>query len=141
MSLEKQSIGAVAQSFGISTHTLRYYEKIGLLPPISKDRSGRRTYNQSDVERLHFIKRAQRMHFSLKEVGLLIDVDRTDSDRTKSIEKPQAQKLVAEKLSAIDDSLKDLKILKKDLTRMLNACISSEDDEDCPIIMGIRKPD
>jgi DNA-binding transcriptional MerR regulator len=136
MSLEKQSIGTVAQNFGISTHTLRYYEKIGLLPPISKDKSGRRTYGSRDIERLHFIKRAQRMHFSLKEIGALIDLDRAES-----IEKPQAQKLVTEKLSDIEDSLKDLKILKKDLTRMLSACISSDDDEDCPIIKGMKEHD
>ena len=136
MSLEKQSIGVVAQNFGISTHTLRYYEKISLLPPISKDQGGRRIYGKRDIERLHFIKRAQRMHFSLKEIGALIDLDRAES-----IEKPQAQKLVTEKLSDIEDSLKDLKILKKDLTRMLSACISSDEDEDCPIIKGMKEHD
>ena len=66
MSLTNQSIGIIAEQFDVSAHTLRYYEKIGLLPPISKDRGGRRIYSQRDVDRLHLIKRAQRMHFSLK---------------------------------------------------------------------------
>lgn len=139
MSLEKQSISAVAQNFSISAHTLRYYEKIGLLPPISKDSGGRRTYHQSDIERLHFIKRAQRMHFSLKEIAFLIDLERDDSAHGQSMEKSQAQRLVAEKLADIELSLKDLKILKEDLTRMLDACITSGDDEDCPIIKGMKE--
>ena len=134
MSLEKQTIGIVARDFGITPHALRYYEKIGLLPPISKDGGGRRIYDQSDIQRLFFIKRAQRMHFSLKEISALIDLD-----RAPSMEKPQAQKLVSEKLSEIEESLKDLKILKKDLTKMLSACLSSDDDEDCPIIEGIKE--
>lgn len=134
MSLDQLSIGGVAKSFGISAYTLRYYEKIGLLPPISKDGGGRRRYYQSDIERLRFIKRAQRMHFSLKEIAVLIDID-----RIQLVEKAQAQKLVTEKLRDIEESLKDLKILKKDLTRMLSACISSDDDEGCPIIEGIKE--
>lgn len=134
MSLAKMSIGAVAEQFGISVHTLRYYEKIGLLAPISKDGGGRRVYGSNDIERLHFIKRAQRMHFSLKEIGALIEIE-----RKAAMQKPQAQTLVAEKLAEIEDSLKDLKILKKDLTSMLNACLASDDDEHCPIIDGIGK--
>ena len=107
MSLASSSIGAVAKKFDITVHTLRYYEKIGLLPPISKDVGGRRVYSAGDIERLRFIKRAQRMHFSLKEISALLAIGR-DSARKK----PQAQKLVSEKLDEIEDSLRDLKILK-----------------------------
>lgn len=134
MSLASASIGAVAEQFGISVHTLRYYEKIGLLPPISKDGAGRRVYQSRDLERLRFIKRAQRMQFSLKEISALLEIERNSARQ-----KPQAQKLVSEKLGEIEDSLKDLKILKRDLTQMLNACLSSRDGEDCPIIEGIGK--
>lgn len=86
MSLSKLSIGDVAKNHGLTTHTLRYYVKIGLLAPVGKDSGGRRRYSQSDIERLRFIKRAQRMHFSLKEIHLLIDLE-----RAPQMEKPQAQ--------------------------------------------------
>jgi len=136
MSLDNPTISNVADHFGVSTHTLRYYEKIRLLPPISKDRSGRRIYSNSDIERLHFIKRAQTMKFSLDEIRQLIDLDKHSLQ-----EKPQVRKLVSEKLSDIEQSLTDLKLLKRDLTELLNACVASSQDEECPIIGGIKKLD
>ena len=54
------------------------------------------------------------------------------------MEKQHAQSLVQEKLADIEESLKELKQLKKDLSRMLAACQMSNDDEDCPIIEGIK---
>ena len=54
------------------------------------------------------------------------------------MEKPHAQSLVREKLADIEDSLKDLRRLKKDLSRMLEACEMSDVDDDCPIIEGIK---
>ena len=127
------SIGEVAQQLSLSTHTLRYYEKIGLLAPVAKTSGGRREFSSKDILRIQFIKRAQRMHFSLDEIRTLIELD-----RAVSVEKPQAQKLVQEKLGEIEESLKDLKQLKIDLAQMLNACLSSGETEDCPIIEGIK---
>lgn len=127
------SIGEVAKLLDISVHTLRYYEKEGLLPRIGKDSGGRRRYEVKDIDRVRFIKRAQRMKFSLSEIRQLIGIE-----TAASVEKPQAQKLVSEKLEEIEQGLKDLKHLKKDLSGMLNACLQSGADEDCPIIEGIK---
>ena len=129
------SIGKVAESLGVSTHTLRYYEKIGLLAPVAKTPGGRREFSVRDIERVQFIKRAQRMHFSLDEIRTLIELDKADS-----VEKPQAQRLVQEKLDAIEESLTDLEQLKVDLAQMLSACLSSGEGEDCPIIEAIKEP-
>ena len=129
------SIGQVAQQLGVTTHTLRYYEKIGLLAPVAKTSGGRREFSSRDIARVQFIKRAQRMHFSLDEIHSLIELDKADS-----VEKPQAQRLVQEKLTEIEDSLKDLKQLKLDLSLMLDACLGSAQEEDCPIIQAIKLP-
>jgi DNA-binding transcriptional MerR regulator len=129
------SIGNVAEQLGLSAHTLRYYEKIGLLAPVSKTPGGQREYHSADIRRVQFIKRAQRMHFSLDEIRTLIELD-----RAASVEKPQARALVKEKLKEIEASLKDLKHLKVDLATMLSACLTSGDSEDCPIIEGIKEP-
>jgi len=134
MSLAPRSIGVVSKEIGVSVHTLRYYEKIGLLARIAKDTGGRRRYETRDVERIRFIRRAQRMHFSLDEIGQLIEIE-----QAPSMTKPQAQKLVQEKLGEIDQSLVDLMQLKVDLSTMLAACLQSSDDEDCPIIESIKE--
>lgn len=128
------SIGETASKLGISTHTLRYYEKIGLLPPVAKSAGGRRVYTQVDLDRVQFIKRAQRMHFSLDEIRSLIALG-----QGASVEKPSAQRIVEEKLHQVEDRLKDLRQLKTDLSRMLSDCKMSRDDDDCPIIEGIKQ--
>ena len=127
------TIGEVAEQLGVSAHTLRYYEKIQLLAPVAKTPSGQRSYSDADIARVQFIKRAQRMHFSLDEIRALIELDKADL-----VEKPHAQSLVREKVADIEDSLKDLRRLKKDLSRMLEACEMSDADDDCPIIEGIK---
>lgn len=115
-------------------HTLRYYEKEGLLPAISKNVSGHRQYSQSDAERLWFIKRAQRMNFTLSEIRQLIAVESSVGH-----DKVEARKLVTTKLADIEASLNDLKKLKTELSFLLSTCLQSGDDDACPIIDEIKK--
>ncbi|MDA7737991.1 heavy metal-responsive transcriptional regulator [bacterium] len=129
------SIGEVAKLLGVSTHTLRYYEKIGLLPLVDKSAGGRRNYGNREIERVRFIKRAKRMHFTLEEIRTLIELD-----KAPITEKPQVQRLVQDKLLEVEEGLADLKHLKKDLSKMLNACKASGVEEDCPIMEGIKQP-
>lgn len=128
------TISEAASQLGISPHTLRYYEKIKLIPPVSKSEGGRRNYSKSDIVRVQFIKRAQRMQFSLDEIKSLIDLDRSNA-----APKPPARALVAEKLTAIEENLNELQQLKQDLTQMLDACVNSSEYEVCPIIEGLKK--
>ncbi len=129
----QKSIGDVSKEIGVSIHTLRYYEKIGLLPHITKDEGGRRRYEPKDIDRVRFIKRAKRMKFSLSEIHQLIRIETAEL-----IDKPQAQKLISEKLQEVEQGLIDLMNLKKDLSGMLNACFKSGDNHDCPIIESIK---
>ena len=61
------SIGETSDLLGLSTDTLRYYEKSGLLPRVSRNESGRRIYDEQDISNLRFIIRAKKMNFSLSE--------------------------------------------------------------------------
>ncbi len=133
MSLTAKTIGQVAKQLKISTHTLRYYEKIDLLPSIAKSQSGRREYFDDDLEKIRFIKRAQRMHFTLAEIRLLMLMD-----SAVEIDKPQVQELVQEKLAEIEASLKDLRQLKLDLGRLIESCKGSEANQACPIIAELK---
>lgn len=127
------SIGKAANELGLSAHTLRYYEKIGLIPAIGKDKSGRRRYDEHDIARIQFIKRAQKMQFSLDEIKQLLNIK--SSEET---DKLQVQILVKDKLAKIQESITDLTHLKQDLSQLLMACEQSEPDQDCPIIQGIN---
>ena len=123
-------IGEITKCLGLSADTLRYYEKIKLLPKVSRNSSGVREYNDKDISRLKFIQRAQKMNFSLSEIG----------DLLKMRENPQSVRnevrlLTADKLLEVDEHLQSLTTLRNELQLLLNLCQGSE--EGCPIIEGL----
>ena len=124
-------IGDVTKRLNISADTLRYYEKIHLLLPISRSASGLRNYSEKDISRLKFIKRAQRMGFSLEEIGHLLDFREAPQEA-----KPDVRQLAGEKLADIKEHLRELKTLRDELTLLINLCATSEDG--CPIIEGLE---
>ena len=123
-------IGEIATTLGLSADTLRYYEKIKLLPKVSRNASGIREYDDKDISRLKFIQRAQKMNFSLAEI----------SDLLKMRENPQkvrddVQQLTADKLLEVDQHLQSLTTLRVELQLLLNLCRGTK--EGCPIIEGL----
>ena len=64
-------IGEAARALDVSVDTLRYYEKRGLLPAVARNAARVRLYSDKDISRLKFIRRAQRMNFSLDEIEIL----------------------------------------------------------------------
>lgn len=65
-------IGELAGQLGVTTKAIRFYERIGLLPDPPRTSSGYRSYEEADVERLVFIKTAQRLGLSLDEIKEII---------------------------------------------------------------------
>ena len=129
-------IGEVTQLNGLTTDTLRYYEKFGLLPNISRNSSGIRQYDEKDISRLNYIKRAQAMNFSLDEIKKLLTM-REDPQHAKV----SVRQLTADKLKDVEKQIKELTTLQNELTLLLNLCRGSEDG--CPIIEDIdtgKKP-
>ena len=124
-------IGDVTRQLNISSDTLRYYEKIHLLLPISRDSSGLRNYSEKDISRLKFIQRAQRMGFSLEDIGHLLNFREAPQEA-----KPEVRRLAGEKLAYVEEQLRELKILRDELTLLINLCATSEDG--CPIIEGLE---
>ncbi|MGH9279665.1 MAG: heavy metal-responsive transcriptional regulator [Acidimicrobiales bacterium] len=65
-------IGELADRLGVTTKSIRFYERIGLMPDPTRTPSGYRDYAEADVERLTFIKTAQRLGLSLDEISEII---------------------------------------------------------------------
>lgn len=120
-------IGNVTEQLGISADTLRYYEKIRLLPPVRRSASGVRNYDDRDLSRLRFIQRAKTMNFSLEEIARLLEM-REDPQHARE----DVRDLTHQKLQAVEDHLEQLDILRKELTLLVNLCHGS--DAGCPII-------
>lgn len=124
-------IGDVTKKFGVTADTLRYYEKIGLFPIISRTEAGTRQYDDKDISRLRFIKRAQYMNFTLDEIKDLLRMREAPQTVKDSI-----RKLTAEKLAIVEEQVDELTTLKTELTLLLNLCKGSEDG--CPIIENLE---
>lgn len=119
-------IGQVTEALGFTADTLRYYEKIGLLPPVHRH-NGIRFYAEKDLSRLQFIKRAQKIGFSLDEIGKLLSF--RDSPQKA---KPQVRQLAHTKLIDIRNRIGELSLLQNELTLLLDLCGASPDG--CPIL-------
>lgn len=126
-----QRIGDVARELDIGIDTLRYYEKIGLLPRVQRARSGARVYSEADVSRLRFIRRAQSLGFSLEEIGGLLKM-RADPRRAR----PSVRELTRTKLAELDTRLAEMSLLRNELRLLLNLCQAG--DGACPIIENLE---
>ena len=120
-------IGEVVAALGLSADTLRYYEKIILLPRVSRNDGGLRLYSDQDIAQLKFIKRAQKMGFSLEEIGQLLTFRGSPQQA-----KPQVRQLAREKLEVIEQHVEELAILRDELKSLVNQCGAS--DSGCPIL-------
>lgn len=120
-------IGKVVKTLDISADTLRYYERIRLMPRVHRSNGGVRFYSDKDLSRLRFIKRAQRMGFSLKEIADLLGFRENPQSA-----KPQVREVAQLKLKEIEEHLAELSTLRDELRLLTNLCTTSSDG--CPIL-------
>jgi len=125
--MNRYRIGDVTRRLGMSADTLRYYEKIGLLNRIARASSGTRMYEDRDLSRLRFIRRAQKMRFSLVEVAKLLEI-RDAPEQARD----EARSLTQRKLAAVEERLEEIELLREELRHLLARCAVAE--EGCPII-------
>jgi MerR family copper efflux transcriptional regulator len=130
--MDTYRIKEVTEQTGLSADTLRYYEKIKLLPKVQRNASGVRIYSDKDISRLRFIQRAQKMNFSLEEIKDLMSMRENPQKARKSV-----RTLTQQKLHEVEDHLKELTTLRNELTLLINLCSASKDG--CPIIETIDK--
>ncbi len=106
-------IGELAKRSGATTKTVRYYELLGLLHEPERTESGYRLYDEEDVERLTFIRKAKSLGFSLTEIGETLTL--FDSKQAPCI---HVLALLDRKILEIDRLVSDLKELQRELTRL-----------------------
>lgn len=119
----------VAKQAEVNLETIRFYERRGLLPKPPRTASGYRTFSPEMVRRVRFIKRAQELGFSLKEIKELLAL-RVDPATTCADVRQQAEA----KVNDIDEKIRTLRSMRKVLTRLVAACPSRGPTDDCPIL-------
>jgi len=110
-------IGELANHAGVNVQTVRYYERRGLLPEPDRRPSGYREYGTDTLDRLHFIKHAQELGFTLTEIRELLAL-RLDPHTPAAAVKARAEAKIAD----IDRKLHDLERIKHALVHLAGRC-------------------
>lgn len=125
-------IGEISKATGIPVETIRYYEKIGLVPEPERQASGYRDYRQSHQDRLLFIKRCRNLDMAQDEIRELIRLaDQPDADCS------EVDALLARHLSHVRERLQELASLEDTLERLQKACSEGRTVSECGILGGL----
>jgi MerR family copper efflux transcriptional regulator len=126
------TIGTVAKRAGVPIDTIRYYEREGLLPEPLRRASGYRSYNETAVRQLRFIRRAKDLGFTLEEIR---DLMALSSDRRGGVK--AVRKRAEQRLASIDARIAELMRIRKGLQQLVEACPGHGDPEHCPILRAL----
>ena len=126
-------IGEMSGKTGVNIETVRYYERIGIMPKPDRTEGGNRQYNHDQLKRLHFVKRSRELGFNLEEIRALLKmVDRKDFTCG------EVHSMTIDHLSTVTRKLADLQRLERALKSMASECNKGE-VPDCPIIDELFK--
>ncbi len=124
-------IGAMSKKTGVNIETIRYYERIELMPKPDRTAGGNRQYNHDQLKRLSFIKTSRELGFSIDEIRALLEM----SDR-KDFTCGEVHVLTVGHLASVREKIKGLKKLEKALSDMAAEC-SQGDIPECPILEAL----
>lgn len=134
--MQRLTIGEVARRAGVNRETIRYYERRRLMPRPARSGAGYRIFLDDAVERLRFIKHAQALGFTLKEVRELLGL--RINERT-SCDKVRAQ--AARKLADVNVKIAALIRIRATLDGLVAACDSRRSSGRCPILESLESPE
>ncbi|MGE0290476.1 MAG: MerR family DNA-binding protein [Bradyrhizobium sp.] len=126
------TIGRVAEAAGVTVEAIRFYQRLGLLAEPTRPAGGMRRYGVEFVSRLRFVKRAQRLGFSLAEIQRLLALEDPQSCGT-------ARSLAAEKLALVEARLADLARMRDVLRELVARCDVRRGKVACPIIATLTE--
>lgn len=130
---QPMTIGALSQRTGCNIETIRYYERIGMIPKPPRTQGGHRLYAQEHLKRLAFIRRSRELGFNLEQIRELLRF--ADGGRYTC---SQVRAITVEHLDEVRARMKDLKRLEKVLNTMASQCDRGK-VPDCPVIEALSR--
>lgn len=127
--MEIFSIGQVARRAGVGVETVRFYEREGLLEEPARRASGYRQYSEEAIKHIRFIKRAQQLGFSLKEIAELLTL-RVDAETSCE----QARERAAAKLAEVEQKIVELQRMREALLHVASLCAGEGPKGRCPLL-------
>jgi MerR family mercuric resistance operon transcriptional regulator len=133
---ESLAIGELSRLTGVNVETIRYYERIKMLPAPPRTASGRRVYGSPDFRILAFIRRSRELGFSLEEIRALLRLAAPGKASCGEV-----KEIATRHLKDIRSKIADLVKLERLLARTIPRC-SSNRTPDCPVldILDVQRP-
>ena len=122
------TIGLLSKQTGCNIETIRYYERVGVLPKPPRSSGGHRLYEKIHAKRLKFVRRARELGFSLNEIKDLLHLVDTDEVSCEEV-----KKITLQHVNEVRSKISDLKRIENVLVDMAAHCDNGEVPE-CPII-------
>ncbi len=126
-------IGELAKRAEVGIDTVRYYEREGLLPRAERLASGYRVYDDHDVRRLRFVRRAKSLGFTLPEIRELLALSSQHDDMAGM------KAAAAAKLVDVRARLAELDRIRAGLEALVDACPGHGDLAQCPILHALAE--
>lgn len=126
--------GKLAQRTGCNIETVRYYEKVGLIPEPARSEAGYRLYTEEHEKRLRFILRAKELGFTPGSIRNLLTISDAGDEYTRA----EVKTLTETHIEDISDKIRDLQKLKKQLNQISSFCDgSTKSAKSCPIMINL----
>ena len=124
------TIGRLAERSGVHVETIRYYQRLGLVPTPQRHYTSVRRYAEDAIGRVQFIKRAQALGFSLEEVKLLLAL-------SIGAHCAETRVLAEEKRCVVERKITDLRAIRRSLDKLIQACERGGRGTGCPVIESL----
>lgn len=125
------TIGRLAKAAEVNVETIRYYQRVGLVVEPIKPLEGFRVYPGETINRIRFIKRAQKLGFSLQDIAHLLELGEGQCNDVRE----QAEA----KLAQIEAQIKDLQSMRKTLKKLITECNTDNETGCCPIVQSLTE--
>jgi len=126
-------IGEIARKIGVQPESIRYYERIGLLPIAKRGTGGYRMFTREHLDRVELIKKMQALGFSLDQIRRMLELKFTHGHSCQHVRDGLRQKL-----EAIDQQIEDLMAFRNEVAQALKLCERSLEvhasEDYCPVL-------
>ncbi|NAW63308.1 Zn(2+)-responsive transcriptional regulator [Vibrio sp. V31_P5A7T61] len=129
-------IGELAKRCGVSSDTLRFYEKNGLIKPAGRRESGYRLYSEANQRQVSFILKAKALGLSLDEIKELLEIKLEATEHSCA----EVKSITSAKLTLIDEKIAELTRIRIALKKINDACCGDTDDDasHCSILAALE---
>jgi len=124
------TIGALAKKAGVNVETIRFYQRRGLPMMPFKPLKGIRHYCEKDVQRVQFVKKGQKLGFSLDDISELLSLENGQHCQ-------EAKEIALRKLILIRERIEGLRMMETALSKLIDSCGNNTDSVSCPIIISL----